>query len=712
MARVAWTPPTGTAGRRRRALASRLAIAVLGVLVLGVAVVTTAFAAGNGEIEKWGSAGNGNGQFKEPALFGVDPANGNVFAGSIGSEEKVRIQELEKNGTFKSALNIPGVAETKPRSYVGFAVDPTSHVAYLLEGCGVTSGTPACKSTGLATNGYAANRILAFTGSPLGEGDPIQLTLGAEALLEPEALAVDPTNGHLVVLAEESDRHKVIEQLSSTGTVLSRYTDTADQLKTVKGDARSLAVASDGTTYVMTGGNGSGEESTRAWELPESLALLEAVPGFEAAAKAEHWTLNLFNQPALSTLNGPHLALSSNGNTLYWTEGERNAEETKPSNVFVRGYSLTDNATRVFYGGGKYSNGTGTCSIATTSAGIGVDGENVLVFDYGSREEGNSPAFGDRVITFGPGGSGCPVPKAGFTISAAGNPVTIAKTGELLEFEAVELEEANGAVPQEYIWNFGDGTTKTVTATTEEGEVIPPSPEVKHAYCSVPGAPVQVTLEVVLQSAPLGEPVPVSKTLTVEKGAGTTPEPPTARFVASPAGAAPGAAITFNAGASVDPTGGCSPELGISATNVMKEYKWSFGDGASLMTTTPTTTHAFATAGTYTVELKTVSNASLESEPFRMTVAITAPSSGGGGGSSEGGSGGGGGSTTPGGGGGAPTKPGGGTPVKSGGGTPEKKLTPMQKALVKCKKLKGKSRSKCVKKAHSIGKKHTAKGHH
>jgi uncharacterized repeat protein (TIGR02543 family) len=79
-------------------------------------------------------------------------------------------------------------------------------------------------------------------------------------------------------------------------------------------------------------------------------------------------------------------------------------------------------------------------------------------------------------------------------------------------------------------------------------------------------------------------------------------------------------------------------------------------------------------------------------------------SSGGGGGNSNGGGGGGGGSTsTP--------PPGGPTPPPGGGAKTTPKKTPAQilaekrvKAIAKCKKLKGKPKAQCLKKAHEIGK--------
>jgi DNA-binding beta-propeller fold protein YncE len=73
----------------------------------------------------------------------------------------------------------------------------------------------------------------------------------------------------------------------------------------------------------------------------------------------------------------------------------------------------------------------------------------------------------------------------------------------------------------------------------------------------------------------------------------TPDQAPTAAFTATPA--SPGAATSFNAAASSSPVG------------TVSSYAWNFGDGQTVTTTTPATTHVYATAGAYKVTL-TVTN--------------------------------------------------------------------------------------------------------
>jgi|GEM_PF-564076 6-phosphogluconolactonase (cycloisomerase 2 family) len=70
----------------------------------------------------------------------------------------------------------------------------------------------------------------------------------------------------------------------------------------------------------------------------------------------------------------------------------------------------------------------------------------------------------------------------------------------------------------------------------------------------------------------------------------TPDQAPTASFTDTPAPA--GSASSFNASASA-----ASPEQDIAS------YDWSFGDGTSTQSTSPTVSHVFATTGTYTVSL-------------------------------------------------------------------------------------------------------------
>lgn len=81
--------------------------------------------------------------------------------------------------------------------------------------------------------------------------------------------------------------------------------------------------------------------------------------------------------------------------------------------------------------------------------------------------------------------------------------------------------------------------------------------------------------------------------------------PPTASFT-GPTTVRQGQVATFDASKSSDPEAGGG----------IAKYKWNFGDGQTAETTTPTTTHTYATIGTYNPNLTVVDVAGNPSSPF------------------------------------------------------------------------------------------------
>lgn len=76
-------------------------------------------------------------------------------------------------------------------------------------------------------------------------------------------------------------------------------------------------------------------------------------------------------------------------------------------------------------------------------------------------------------------------------------------------------------------------------------------------------------------------------------------KPPVAKFTYSPSYPAVGEVVTFDASSSYDPDG------------TIVEYRWDFGDGNVITTTTPTVTHTYSSWGPYKVTLTVVDNSSL-----------------------------------------------------------------------------------------------------
>jgi DNA-binding beta-propeller fold protein YncE len=83
----------------------------------------------------------------------------------------------------------------------------------------------------------------------------------------------------------------------------------------------------------------------------------------------------------------------------------------------------------------------------------------------------------------------------------------------------------------------------------------------------------------------------------------TPDQAPTASFTDAPASA--GSATTFDASASTASTG-----------HSVVSYEWNFGDGSSEETTSPSTSHVYATASPYTVTLTVTDSAGCSTEPI------------------------------------------------------------------------------------------------
>ncbi|HET6999114.1 MAG TPA: hypothetical protein VFI03_11045, partial [Solirubrobacterales bacterium] len=337
-----------------------------------------------------------------------------------------------------------------------------------------------------------------------------------QQIYDPRAIAVDPSSHDILLLAEENAKHKIVQRISSAGVLGARYTDTADKLKpTFNGFANSLAVSPSGVAYTLTGEVVPGSTKTRAWQLPANLSSLEEVPGFAAAAEKEAWPLGLQTRVEPS-LGGPQLAISTDGSTLYWKEWRKFSEEKAAGDLNIRGYSLSEGKTTSVWGGG-----TSRCKITTSTAALATTtGGNLAVFDFGAptAKVTDTPAYGLKVITFGPSGTGCAEPVAKFTINgkpANEEPVGV-KPGDTVTFNAAS-SELLGGFRKELIWKFGDGSEKVVIQPKEDEEA---SATTTHVYASA--AKVTVKLELKLSKPPYGDPGPVERSFTV----GTPPAGP------------------------------------------------------------------------------------------------------------------------------------------------------------------------------------------
>jgi PKD repeat protein len=169
-------------------------------------------------------------------------------------------------------------------------------------------------------------------------------------------------------------------------------------------------------------------------------------------------------------------------------------------------------------------------------------------------------------------------PSPAFTVTTA-SPVA----GTPVAFDGSGSSETNGSIAS-YSWDFGDGSPLGI------------GPTPSHSYGSAGTYPV--TLTVTDQD---GYTAQSTRAIVVDS-------PPTPAFSVSAAPRA-GSAVSFDASASNEPGGSIAA------------YSWNFGDGSAARGAS--TTHTYATAGTYTVTL-TVTDAKGRAAAASQAVTVAA----------------------------------------------------------------------------------------
>jgi large repetitive protein len=172
-------------------------------------------------------------------------------------------------------------------------------------------------------------------------------------------------------------------------------------------------------------------------------------------------------------------------------------------------------------------------------------------------------------VADGAGATGLTASTVTPTAPPAGSPPTASFTSSCTElscsFDGTASSDADGSVTG-WAWDFGDGATGTGSTVT-------------HDYAT--GGPVTVSLVVTDSSGATGSANGTANPVA-PPSAGT---PPTASFTAS----CPALTCSFDGSASTD------------ADGPLASWAWDFGDGTTGAGATPT--HAYPTAGDYTVRL-------------------------------------------------------------------------------------------------------------
>jgi len=601
-----------------RQVAASVVAAAVATLAAMALTVASADADAFGQITAWGSPGSGAGELYRPTELGVDPTDNSVYVVDQNTAgDAYRLQKFSSSGALVASATIPRVADGSgnPPLLLGVAVDPGLHRLYLLQYR--IGARPALPSV------TAAEQILVFStqdsggtlsapadvpSGVLSVPDPT----GSDAILLPRGLAVDPTTHNLLVLGFDPSAKITVQSISSAGVAGARFDDSTPSVL-ANGPYFSLAgiaIAPDGSVYVA-----EGDVTTTVWvdKLPSTLdSVTSVLAGGAGPAITENWNLFGGTPPQSIGLDaaglGDQLALSADGNTLFWTERVSSDSAQTPGSYSVRGFSLATGATSVLYGGGT----GGICEVTGHGASLAPGSGGVLyVLDHGNYDT-TPPTFGAKVIEFGPGGSGCPAPVAAFTVGGSSDSEVTVQKGSTVTFDA-SGSQLHGATPSELDWDF-DGSGTFATHVTGS----PASTSTTHKYLQV--GTFDVGLKMMVTGSSFGNPPMIEKTVHVLPGT------PTAAFSPSTSSPTAGATVTFDASQSVDPTG--SAQAG--PTHTLKTYTWSFGDGsAPQQTSTATVQHTFAnaaaTAVARTVTLTVRSNDDVDSAPVshQITVAGT-----------------------------------------------------------------------------------------
>jgi PKD repeat protein len=444
----------------------------------------------------------------------------------------------------------------------------------------------------------------------------------ASALLEPSGIAVDPTDHDVIILGQEDQGQEVrltaAQRVNPDGTLGPRWVDVHGCFE---GEEESPLCFSEGEGEEVQPGEPTSPVVTQTGhvlvDLPQS-EIWEVPSDFASQAVPEP-VLRFPAKPLQTLLSFPGgLEPTEGGSLSYVHEASEGASEGRlyqmgelePGTVLeplfpaVLSFKLSEaggalQATEIGFTGGQNKKQHSTCAISALSQPFlaGGEGQAVYVFDpdVGNAEEIAKP----HMDVYGPGGSGCltdsvepPVATAkGTVVGTAGNPADVNEAVTL----SSKLALGNALSVN---WDFGDGTTKEVSADQFQ------TTSVEHAFT----APGTYTVKETVHTDDLAEP-----TLSTQAMVVVTAAKPTAQFAAS-ANPTAGSPVKFTS-TSADPN-----------KSPLVQYVWKFGDGQEETTKTGTVEHTYAAAGKYTVSLQVTDELGLSGSASKeLPVAEAAP---------------------------------------------------------------------------------------
>ncbi len=666
--------------------------------------------------------------------FGVDPTDDSFYVGDEvveGETAFYRIQKFSASGAELAEIRLkvnPNSAQLGERALEGIAVDPANKRVYLLvdrerepeEGEPVFDPeSPAAAALyAFSTEVKNANKELEpAQGTKNAEGMLISLNAEAKtartALIDPHGIAVDPTNGEVIILGQEDLQMKAgepeelrtavqrvhISEPSGSASLVYRYVDINNCLdggEAAGGESACEEGPSVGaqpySPIVVPGINGASEGRVYAergrelWEIPASKTELEP-KRFETDPKRLLPTAlseELTEQPFLEFPKSAEELAEEVGGTMAFSAGSSegegkfylNAATSIPGNkttivsaaALVIGYSEksgTPEAKEIGWTAGHTESAGEKCSIVKKGNDVlqiaGGEKENIFVFDAHVKVGTVSPA-GVDIFGFGPGGAGCPHTEATTPSvkvkDSEGKEVEVSPVplGEPTTLSST-LTEGNA---KKVVWKFKNVTTGEKEETVEEPVYQFQTTNLPHKF-EEPGT---YDITEVIETDDLASP-----TVEVKREVDVSATPISVEF-SHPATATVGTPVRFEAAIN-DPHETGTPHL---------KYTWTFGDGQEKSGETTSTSfteeYTYLAEGTPSVTLK-VTDAHGASGEATETISVGGGSGGGGGGGSGSGGGGSGGSGSGGGGSGG-SGSGGGSGGGGGnqvGGSPQTKTT-------------------------------------
>jgi hypothetical protein len=490
-----------------------LLAALAGVLLMSGAAATLAQADPYGELQHFSGSGTALGQLNEPEpALGVDPEDNSVFVvDSPAHGNGLRLQKFIENTTTHKYEAVASIA-FKPAGQnpeegdevEGIAVDTKLNRVYLLASqhrpekakepdpevlaAGILY---AFKTTNVAnklefaaetSEGVVANNEVLQTKS----------TVPGAAILEPSGIAVDPTNGDVIIAGTE-DRGKkpfeqeyttVLQRVTSKGVLGARYVDSREELnpETNKVEEKSFfeecdcanspVVTSAGHVYVVNNEN-------QILEIPADFNGATA-PKPVAGCGEECGNELVTAFPGEVPESGGQMSIGPEGRIYVF------AKITDASSGFKYGGAVVFNEQLVeegWTGGQNQASQAGKCIFdGTQEPAIGAGKENKL-FGLERNSSGPEPP---RIIEFGPGGSGCPAASATVPSEAAGGVVNVEPVpiGEKVTLSS-KVTQANALRTE---WEFGDGSPNVETGAQHQ------TTEVIHKFASVGKHTVKETI--------------------------------------------------------------------------------------------------------------------------------------------------------------------------------------------------------------------------